>query len=704
MHGSLRGYTTLSIFCSFLSVIVGCGLTSLPYAFRQAGFFAGPVLLVVVAVLTERSIRIITWTSEAVNATSYEDFVDAVFGRVGCIVPLVTVFGASLSAVVSHIVMADQAVTLILKSANVSQLPFWVANTIITAIAMLPLFVHRDIASLGKYSALVVVTCFAFVVITTVHGHTSASSMDPPLYERVAVTHTWLLPVRFSAFPSLRTFALTFAVHHVALPLRGAVSAVQWSRVRVTAIMIATTLCIAAAIGGFAAYKDCTPRVLLLALPPRAALSLAAHALVAVGALLVIPVEAFVAARAVIGALHAAGYLDKRTVPPRRAWTAIVCCIGAAAAAISVGLAAIPYDTSHAVDAARIVFSVANGYLVPPVAYYRLKALALAARSDALDDDASPQPLPVRVPSHSLPLQQRASESIVDDDALSPTPSAHRGGSAARAPIHPVSPHHARGGATGRAGGPRRARRIGGESDESDVEALATSYGSARSHRGRHAVDAAGNHARVRGRADGRAALLVSDASTDSLHDRRGSESDGSPCPERSPAVAPSAADCEDPSGSGGVHGNGRPLLRGGHGLAGGGALLLSPTAMPWVCDDGDGSDAHSSACSSDGWVGVVESYATELQTMRIAYDVGALVVLLCGTLGGIYVTAIIIRDMVAAPGPQVDVICCAADLTSLLPDPTASLCIGTTATPSATGTMQPLASVAPSLMGPFGL
>ncbi len=61
--------------------IIGAGIIGQPYAFKQAGLISGILLLVVLTVLVDWTIRLIVINSKAERANSFQGTVEHCFGK-----------------------------------------------------------------------------------------------------------------------------------------------------------------------------------------------------------------------------------------------------------------------------------------------------------------------------------------------------------------------------------------------------------------------------------------------------------------------------------------------------------------------------------------------------------------------------------------------------------------------------------------------
>ena len=96
------------------ATICGGGVLSLPYAIGQLGFVAGPLVLALVAIITDASLQLLITTARKLNGLSYEDLAVKTFGRVGEIITVVLLFVMLLPSSVAYLVLvADLEVPLV---------------------------------------------------------------------------------------------------------------------------------------------------------------------------------------------------------------------------------------------------------------------------------------------------------------------------------------------------------------------------------------------------------------------------------------------------------------------------------------------------------------------------------------------------------------------------------------------------------------
>ena len=72
--------TVLACAGNLTNAIVGSGIVGIPFAINQSGWLAGIFLIVICALLTEKSLRLLVATAKHAHTASYETVAEAAFG------------------------------------------------------------------------------------------------------------------------------------------------------------------------------------------------------------------------------------------------------------------------------------------------------------------------------------------------------------------------------------------------------------------------------------------------------------------------------------------------------------------------------------------------------------------------------------------------------------------------------------------------
>ncbi|KAJ2513308.1 hypothetical protein GGH20_005154, partial [Coemansia sp. RSA 1937] len=77
------GASMISSFFNLTNAIVGAGVIGLPYAIRQAGFIIGVLMIIVLALLVDWTLRVLALNSKLSGQQTYQGLVEHCFGRTG---------------------------------------------------------------------------------------------------------------------------------------------------------------------------------------------------------------------------------------------------------------------------------------------------------------------------------------------------------------------------------------------------------------------------------------------------------------------------------------------------------------------------------------------------------------------------------------------------------------------------------------------
>jgi len=164
-----EGSSIFSVFLNFVNSIVGAGIVGLPFTLKQGGLALTLGAMVVMAWLTDYSLRLIVRTAKYANVNTYEDLCEYCFGDIGFYLVSGSMFLFDFGAMLTYlIILGDAAENL------VGAWLHWSGKNVrriliigISAVVILPLCLLRDISKLEKASAISVLTVILinFIVI-----------------------------------------------------------------------------------------------------------------------------------------------------------------------------------------------------------------------------------------------------------------------------------------------------------------------------------------------------------------------------------------------------------------------------------------------------------------------------------------------------------------------------------------------------------
>ncbi|KAI9599031.1 AAAP amino acid permease [Syncephalis fuscata] len=245
---------TASIMESFLNMansIVGAGL---PYSFREAGFWSGILLLIVLTYIVDWTVGLLIKNSRMSSKQSYQDLMEFCYGRPGLwaisIFQFIFAFGGdTIPSVLSAMFpsMSEHPVFAFLASRRTVIFLCTVGITF-------PLSLYRDIAKLAKASAFALVALVIIIVAVMIEAPRTPTKTrgDPSL------RWTFINP---EIFQSIGVICFAFVCHHNTFVILNALKRPSLNRFSVVthlSMVVSLITCLIMAISGYLAFTDKT--------------------------------------------------------------------------------------------------------------------------------------------------------------------------------------------------------------------------------------------------------------------------------------------------------------------------------------------------------------------------------------------------------------------------------------------------------------
>jgi solute carrier family 38 (sodium-coupled neutral amino acid transporter), member 11 len=134
---------------NLMNAIVGAGIVGIPYAIQQAGFCAGIVLIVLVAALTDTSLRWLINTAKHVHVGSYETLAEAAFGINGFRFVAANMFVMAYGAMLTYLMIVKDSYATLLLGTSHDESVVLQKRAVLFAVSlfiMVPLSSQRDMA------------------------------------------------------------------------------------------------------------------------------------------------------------------------------------------------------------------------------------------------------------------------------------------------------------------------------------------------------------------------------------------------------------------------------------------------------------------------------------------------------------------------------------------------------------------------------
>lgn len=314
--------------CLAQNFCTGAGIIGIPFAIKESGFIVGVVLLLLVGIFTDKSLRLIVDLAtfhpklKDLGVLTYEDLMAIPFGRTGKIFILVSMFILAYGAMVAYLLIVKDNVPDLLGLGYTfaeRELVMLVTSLLI----MLPLSMLRDISQLALTSFLSVVADVVLVVIVCLYSPVSTTVSAAGGFGAVLASN-W---VDSGLFIGLGVLSTALACQHSSFLISNTLehhTSARWARVTGISLMIATLLSLILGVVGYLGFLEQTQGDVLKNFGQGVMVN-AARALLSVTMFLTYPMESFVA-RHVLSQLVFQGNLDNTSVGsdgevvPERKW------------------------------------------------------------------------------------------------------------------------------------------------------------------------------------------------------------------------------------------------------------------------------------------------------------------------------------------------------------------------------------------------
>lgn len=158
----------IGTYANLVNAIVGAGIIGIPYAMRETGLVAGLVLIFAVALLTDKSLRLLISTGKHASVQSYETLLEAAFGKTGFIFISLNMLIMSYGAMIAYLLVLKDTFPIVVGIADDDEYNKRIVLLVTSMAVILPLSLQRDMADLSKTSTVSVVFDLCLVAIIAI--------------------------------------------------------------------------------------------------------------------------------------------------------------------------------------------------------------------------------------------------------------------------------------------------------------------------------------------------------------------------------------------------------------------------------------------------------------------------------------------------------------------------------------------------------
>ncbi|KAK3112735.1 hypothetical protein LTR53_010660 [Teratosphaeriaceae sp. CCFEE 6253] len=251
-----------SAFFNMANSIIGAGIIGQPYAFKQAGLLTGVLLLVVLTITVDWTIRLIVTNSKLSGSDSFQATMEHCYGKSGLIAISVAQWAFAFGGMVAFCIIIGDTIPHVLAAVfpSLEATPVLWLLTDRRAIIVLfvlclsyPLSLYRDIAMLAKASTFALISMIVIILTVVTQGPIQPANLRGQLRGSLILND--------GVFQAIGVISFAFVCHHNSLLIYGSLKTPTMDRfARVThySTAISMVACMAMALGGYLSFGDRT--------------------------------------------------------------------------------------------------------------------------------------------------------------------------------------------------------------------------------------------------------------------------------------------------------------------------------------------------------------------------------------------------------------------------------------------------------------
>jgi solute carrier family 38 (sodium-coupled neutral amino acid transporter), member 6 len=204
---------------NLMNAVMGSGILGLSYAMGQSGVVVFPILLLLMAVLSDFTLHLLLSACDTAGVATYEGLGEVAFGKPGKLFTGATIILQNTGAITTYLQIIGDSLPPLLAAAlgeKTDALPWYLERDVMILCAfvvlMLPLLVLRRINFLGYFSGVSIALVFAFAAYALVKFF-ELSCDDAALCQLNEYTLTVNAPF------VLPTLCFSFVCHTTVLPV-----------------------------------------------------------------------------------------------------------------------------------------------------------------------------------------------------------------------------------------------------------------------------------------------------------------------------------------------------------------------------------------------------------------------------------------------------------------------------------------------------
>lgn len=265
----------IGTYSNLVNAIVGAGIVGIPYAMNQTGLVTGVLLIFSVALLTDKSLRLLIETGKHASAQSYETLMEAAFGRPGFVFISLNMLIMSFGGMVAYLLVLKDTFPVIFSIAQDDEKHKRLVLLVSSLVVVLPLSMQRDMADLSKTSTVSVMFDICLVLIVAICSPIK-STMDAVGGAEFIWKESFLKPS--TLFVGVGVLSFAFVCQDSSFIIAGSLrrpTKERWATVTRSSLLTCATLATSIGVTGFLGFLSDTEGNILnnfTHIPPSASL------------------------------------------------------------------------------------------------------------------------------------------------------------------------------------------------------------------------------------------------------------------------------------------------------------------------------------------------------------------------------------------------------------------------------------------------
>mmetsp|Transcript_40458 Transcript_40458/g.84656 ORF Transcript_40458/g.84656 Transcript_40458/m.84656 type:complete len:632 (+) Transcript_40458:79-1974(+) len=243
---------------NLVNAIIGAGIVGIPFAIHNAGLVAGICLVILCALLTEKSLRMLIDTAKHIGVPSYETLFESTYGTFGFYFISMNMLIIAYGGCLSYLILIKDTLPVLLgvEKGNVGMER--AILTISTMAIILPISMQRDMADLAKTSKISIVFQCLMVLSVVVFSPVSESIEEHGGLKQIALDSN---VKGETIFIGLGVLSFAFVCQHGAFIVAGSLERPtneRWATTTSSALSLCVILEMACGLAGYLAFLDDT--------------------------------------------------------------------------------------------------------------------------------------------------------------------------------------------------------------------------------------------------------------------------------------------------------------------------------------------------------------------------------------------------------------------------------------------------------------